>query len=64
MQVGILRVTHGHSVLVGGTILRPLNATSSSFSRAIPVRRGIYRVLVRVTSGAQVSNYGPPLLLG
>jgi hypothetical protein len=51
-------------VLVGGTILRPLNATSSSFSGAIPARRGIYRVLVRVTSGAQISNYGSPLLIG
>lgn len=64
MQVGILRIVHGHGVLVGGTILRHRNASSSRFSRVVPVKPGVYRVLVRVTSGAQVSNYGGPLLIG
>jgi hypothetical protein len=64
MQVGILRITHGHGVLVGGALLHPRNATSSKFSRVVPVRPGVYRVLVRVTSGAQISNYGQPLLIG
>jgi hypothetical protein len=64
MQVGILRITHGHGVLAGGTVLRHLNATSSKFSRVVPVSRGVYRVLVRVTNGAQVSNYGQPLVIG
>jgi hypothetical protein len=64
MQVGILRITHGRGVLVGGTVLRHLNATSSKFSRVVPVSRGVYRVLVRVTNGAQVSNYGQPLVIG
>ncbi len=63
-QVGILRIVHGRGVLVGGTTLLQRNAASSSFSRVVPVTRGIYRVLVRVTSGAQVSNYGQPLLIG
>jgi hypothetical protein len=63
MQIGILRITHGHGVLVGGTLLHPRNAASSKFSRVVPVRPGVYRVLVRVTSGAQVSNYGGPLLI-
>src|SRR5436190_4016556 len=40
-QVGILRITRGHGVLVGGTILRHRNATSSKFSRVVPVRRGV-----------------------
>jgi hypothetical protein len=64
-QVGILRITHGHGVLVrrGGTVLRPRNASSSRYSKTVHVRRGVYRVLV-VTSGAQVSNYGQPLLIG
>ena len=62
-QVAILRITRGRGVLVGGTTLRHRNATSSSFSRVVPVRRGIYRVLVRVTNGAQVSNYSQPLLI-
>jgi hypothetical protein len=63
-QVGILRITHGHGVLVGGTTLHHGSATSSKFSRVVPVRRGVYRVLVRVINGAQVSNYGAPLLIG
>jgi hypothetical protein len=64
MQVAILRIVHGSGVLVGGTNLRHLNATSSKFSRVVPVSRGVYRVLVRVTNGAQVSNYGQPLVIG
>jgi hypothetical protein len=63
MQVGVLRIAHGHGVLVGGTVLRPRDANSSSFSRVVPVRRGVYRVLVRVTTGAQVSAYGQPLVI-
>jgi hypothetical protein len=64
MQVGILRITHGRGVLVGGTILRHRNASTSQFNRVVPVRAGVYRVLVRVTNGAQVSNYSQPLLIG
>jgi hypothetical protein len=63
MQVGILRITHGRGVLVAGTALRHRNASSSQFSRVVRVRRGVYRVLVRVTNGAQISNYGQPLLI-
>jgi len=63
MEVGILRITHGRGVLVGGTVLKPLNASSSAFSRVVPVKPGVYRVLVRVTNGSQVSNYGQPLLI-
>jgi hypothetical protein len=63
MRVAILRITHGHGVLVGGTLLHHRNATSSKFSRVVPVTPGIYRVLARVTSGAQISSYGQPLLI-
>jgi hypothetical protein len=63
MQVGILRITHGRGVLVGGTVLRHRDASSSKFSRVVPVKRGVYRVLVRVTNGAQVSNYSQPLVI-
>jgi len=65
-HVGILRITHGRGVLVrphGGTVLRPLNASSSRYRRTVHVRRGVYRVLVLV-NGAQTSNYGPPLVIG
>jgi hypothetical protein len=61
--VGILKIVHGRKVLVAGTFLRHRSATSSSFSRTVPVSRGAYLVLVRVLSGAVVSNYGRPLLI-
>jgi hypothetical protein len=64
MEVAVLRTTRGRGVLVGGTRLRHRDANSSSFSREVPVKRGVYRVLVRVTNGAQVSNYGQPLVIG
>lgn len=63
-QVGMLRITHGHGVLVGGTVLRHRDASSSKFSRVVRVKRGVYRVLVRVVNAGQVSNYGTPLLIG
>jgi hypothetical protein len=63
MKVAILRIAHGHGVLVGGTVLVHATATSSRFSRAVPVKSGVYRVLVQVTNGAQVSNYSQPLLI-
>lgn len=64
MQVGVLREVHGHGVLMGGTGLVARNATSSKFSVVVPAKRGVYRVLVRVTSGAQVSSYGPSMRVG
>jgi hypothetical protein len=64
MHVGILRIVHGRGVLVGGTVLRHRNASTSKFSRVVPVQRGVYRVLVRVINGAQVSNYSQPLVIG
>ncbi len=64
MQIGVLREVHGQGVLTGGTGLVARNATSSRFSVVVPARRGVYRVLVRVTSGAQVSSYGPPMRVG
>jgi hypothetical protein len=64
MEVGIMRITGGRNVLVAGTTLHARNATSSRFSRVIRVKRGaVYRVLVRVTNGAQTSNYSQPLFI-
>jgi hypothetical protein len=63
MQVGILRITHGRGVLVAGATLHHRTPSTSKFSRVVRVRRGLYRVLVRVTNGAQISNYGQPLLI-
>ncbi len=63
MQVGFLRIAHGRGVLAGGTVLRRRSATSSSFSRVVPVKAGVYRVLVRITNGAQASTYSQPLVI-
>jgi hypothetical protein len=63
MKVAMLRITHGHGVLAGGTILRKSSPLVSTFSRVVPVKRGLYRVLVQVVGGAQISNYGVPLVI-
>ena len=63
MEVGIMQVVGGHEVLVAGTVLHH-NAASSRFSHVIRVKRhGLYRVFVKVTNGAQVSNYSQPLFI-
>jgi hypothetical protein len=63
MQVAIMRVVGGRNVLVAGTSLHHGNAASSRFSRRLRVRRGLYRVFVKVTNGAQISNYSKPLFI-
>ncbi|MGH2854055.1 MAG: hypothetical protein ACRDLF_07665 [Solirubrobacteraceae bacterium] len=64
MEVAIMRITGGRNTLVAGTILRPRNGTTSRFSRVVRVRHGaVYRVFVKVTNGAQTSNYSEPLFI-
>jgi hypothetical protein len=64
MQVAIMRVIGGRNVLVSGTIVRHGNASSSRFSRTIRVKRhALYRIFVKVTNGAQTSNYSSPLFI-
>ena len=64
MEVGIMHVVGGHEVLVAGTVLHHNNSTSSRFSHVIRVKRhGLYRVFVKVTNGAQSSNYSQPLFI-
>lgn len=63
MQVGIMKISHGRNVLVGGTVLTPGTATVSNFNKAIRAHAGVYRVLVRITNGAQVSTYSQPLVV-
>jgi hypothetical protein len=63
MLVAVMRIVHGGSRLAAGGSLHPRNASSSRFSIAVPHRRGLYQVLVRVTNGAQMSNYSGPLVV-
>jgi hypothetical protein len=62
-QVGILRIAQGHGILAGGTIVKARNSISGQFSRVVRVKKGAYRVLVKVAPGGVVSAYGTPLLI-
>ena len=62
-QVGILRIAQGHGILAGGTVVKPRNSISGQFSRVVRVKKGAYRVLVKVAPGGVVSAYGTPLLV-
>jgi hypothetical protein len=62
-QVGILRIAQGHGILAGGTNVKARNSISGQFSRIVRVRKGAYRVLVKVVPGGVVSAYGTPLLI-
>ncbi len=64
MEVAIMRVIGGRNVLVSGTVLHHLSTTTSGFSRTIRVKKhAVYRVFVKVTNGAQTSNYSLPLFI-
>jgi hypothetical protein len=63
-QVGILRIAQGHGILAGGTNVKARNSISGQFSRIVRVKKGAYRVLVKVVPGGVVSAYGTPLLIG
>jgi hypothetical protein len=62
-QVGILRIAQGHGILAGGTTVSARNSISGQFSRVVRVKKGAYRVLVKVAPGGVVSAYGTPLLI-
>jgi hypothetical protein len=59
-----LLVAGNRTVNTGGTVVRPGNATVSSFSRTVRLRHhGVYRVLVKINDGAHVSAYSAPVLI-
>ena len=63
--VGFQRlIPGGRTVNEGGTVVRGGTSSVSSFSGALRVRRrGLYRVLVKVSDGAHVSAYSEPVLV-
>lgn len=61
--VGFQLLKPGHSLNKGGTTVNAGTATVSKFSRVVRVQRGLYRALVKVTDGAHVSAYSPPVLI-
>jgi hypothetical protein len=59
------RIPGRRTVNEGGTAVRAGTSSVSSFSGALRVRRrGLYRVLVKVSDGAYVSAYSAPVLVG
>jgi hypothetical protein len=63
--VGFQRlIPGGRTVNEGGTSVRAGTAAVSSFNGALRVRRrGLYRVLIKVSDGAYVSAYSTPVLV-
>jgi hypothetical protein len=62
--VGFQLVQPHRSVNVGGTVVKPGTAGVSRFSRVVRLsRHGVYRALIRVSEGAHVSAYSPPILI-
>jgi len=48
----------------GGTVVKAATASYSTFSRVVPVKRGLYKALVQVSDdGAHVSGYSSPVLI-
>jgi hypothetical protein len=61
-QVGFQLLQPGKSVNEGGTVVKAGSATVSTFSRVVRVRHpGLYRALIKISDGAHVSNYSPPI---
>jgi hypothetical protein len=61
--VGFQLLAPGRSINQGGTVVKSAAGGSSSFSRVVRVRRGLYRALVKVSDGAHVSAYSAPVLI-
>jgi hypothetical protein len=61
--VGFQLLRPGRSLNRGGTTVNAGTATVSKFSRVVRVHRGLYRALVKVSDGAHVSAYSPPVLI-
>jgi hypothetical protein len=63
--VGFQLLQPGHrSVNEGGTALKAATTSVSSFSRVVRLRHsGLYRALIEVPAGANVSSYSTPILI-
>ena len=63
MKIGIMRIVHGHDVLVGGALLKHASANSSGYRKRVRAKRGEYRVFVQVTNGALTSTFSAPFFV-
>jgi hypothetical protein len=63
-KVAFERLDHGRYVVVSGTTIRARGGEVSRFARTIRLRRrGLYRALVQVAYGPQVSGRSRPVLI-
>ncbi len=62
--VGFQLMRPGRSVNEGGTVVKAAGASGSRFARVVRIPRpGVYRALVKISDGAHVSSYSPPILI-
>lgn len=62
--VGFQLLRTGNSVNEGGTVVKAGTPTVSRFSRVVRIRHpGVYRALIKVSDGAHVSAYSPPIFI-
>ncbi len=54
----------GNSINEGGTVVKAGTSDVSQFSRIVRIRHpGVYRALIKISDGAHVYNYSPPILV-
>jgi hypothetical protein len=62
--VGFQLLAPGNSINEGGTVVKAGTSNVSRFSRIVRIRHpGVYRALVKISDGAHVSAYSPPILV-
>jgi hypothetical protein len=62
--VGFQLLRPGNSINQGGTVVTAGTSTVSQFSRTVRIRHpGVYRALVKISDGAHVYAYSPPILV-
>ncbi|HEX3519043.1 MAG TPA: fibronectin type III domain-containing protein [Solirubrobacteraceae bacterium] len=62
--VGFQLLQPGNSVNEGGTVVKAVTPTESSFGRTVRVRHpGVYRALVKISDAAHVYSYSDPIFI-
>jgi hypothetical protein len=62
--VGFQLLRPGNSINEGGTVVKAGTPTVSQFSRVVRIHQpGVYRALIKVSDGAHVSAYSPPIFI-
>lgn len=62
-RVAFERRDHGRYVVISGTLIRARPGGGSRFARTIRLARGVYRALVQIKGGPQVSGRSLPVVI-